>query len=201
MQIEYKWTRLSPVLDQDGTVVSWIVELSARDLELPELGWARIDGTITAEPRKPLSEWTQEEVIALAEKHAKAKPETPPSEEGGTLTRPRTLNWYEQLEAQLKSILQTPVVGQSLIPEPPRPIEAEIARIDKETELAINRAMHPMAEYGEQIGILREQIVHILNTLGLEPTPEFQRLHETAIAEIEKGQMKKEALYAQDNQA
>ena len=79
--------------------------------------------------------------------------------------------------------------------------EEKAKLIDAETGQAINLAIHAFAPIEEQIGILREQIVHILNTLGLEPTPEFQRLHETAIAEIEKGRMKKEALYAENNQA
>jgi len=79
--------------------------------------------------------------------------------------------------------------------------EEKAALIDRETGQAINVNIHPFSPLEEQIGILREQIVHILNTLGLEPTPEFQRLHETAIAEIEKGQMKKEALHAENNQA
>ena len=196
MNIEYRWSQLRPVLDKEGFVVAWIAELSARDLEHPELGWISVDGKIPVQSRKLLQEWTLEEALGLAEEHARTRQkrfEGKVEVEG--------LNWYEQLEARLKRALESTIVGSSIIPEPPRPIEAEIARIDKETELAISQAMHPMAEYGEQIGILREQIVHILNTLGLEPTPEFQRLHETAIAEIEKGRMKKEALYAENNQA
>jgi len=196
MNLEYRWKGLSPVLDRDGYVVAWVAELAVRDRDHPELGWLSMDGQVPAPSKKLLQEWTLEEALTLAEEHARTKPKIFEGE-----TELEGPSWYEKLEARLKEILESVVIGSSIIPEPPRPIEAEIVRIDKETELAINRATHPMAEYGEQIGILREQIVHILNTLGLEPTPEFQRFHETAIAEIEKGRMKKEALYAENNQA
>lgn len=68
--------------------------------------------------------------------------------------------------------------------------------IDRDTGQAIDRAIHPFAPPEEHIGILRDQIVQILNALGLEPTPEFARLNEIAIIEIEKARAEKEALNA-----
>ena len=70
---------------------------------------------------------------------------------------------------------------------------------DKKTEETINKTIHPVASVGEQIGILRDQIVQILNALGIEPTPEFARLNEIAIREIEAAREKKEEISAQDN--
>jgi len=75
------------------------------------------------------------------------------------------------------------------------------AEIEQEAEKKISRAVHKMAPVGEQIGILRDQIVHILNALGIEPTPEFARFNEIAIKEIEAARKKKEAIHAQDDSA
>lgn len=66
--------------------------------------------------------------------------------------------------------------------------------VDRETEATINTAMSEQAPVGEQLGILREMLVQVLNTLGLESTAEFAKLNETAIAAIEDGRAKKEAL-------
>jgi len=73
--------------------------------------------------------------------------------------------------------------------------------IDRETEKKINSNVHAFSPIGEQIGILRDQLVHVLNALGIEPTPEFARLNEIAIKEIEAAREKKEAINAQDNAA
>ena len=75
------------------------------------------------------------------------------------------------------------------------------ALIDRKTGQAINKATHPFASIEEQIGILRDQLVHILNALGIEPTPEFAELNEIAIREIEAAREKKEAIHGQDNTA
>jgi len=73
--------------------------------------------------------------------------------------------------------------------------DAELrATQDIVTERAIMKLMHPQAGIGEQIGILRDQLVQILNTLGLEPTPDFARFNEIAVTEIEKARLEKEAL-------
>jgi len=77
--------------------------------------------------------------------------------------------------------------------------EEKAALIDRETGQAINKATHPFASIEEQIGILRDQLVHVLNALGIEPTKEFARLNEIAIKEIEAARGKKEALNGQDN--
>ncbi len=70
--------------------------------------------------------------------------------------------------------------------------EAELAaRVDRDTDAAIGAAVHPVAPVGEQIGILRDQLVQLLNTLGIEATPDFARLNEIAIAEIEKARAAK----------
>ena len=76
--------------------------------------------------------------------------------------------------------------------------EEKAALIDRETGQAIDKATHPFASMEEQIGILRDQLVHVLNALGIEPTDEFARLNEIAIKEIEAAREKKEALNESD---
>jgi len=66
--------------------------------------------------------------------------------------------------------------------------------IDMETGTLIDQAAHPFAGTQEEIGIIRDQLVQILNALGLEPTASFAALNTTAIAEIEKARIEKEAL-------
>lgn len=77
--------------------------------------------------------------------------------------------------------------------------EEQAALIDRDTGKAINEAIHPFAPTEEQIGILRDQLVHVLNALGIEPTEEFAKLNEIAIKEIEAARKKKEVLDAQDD--
>jgi len=77
--------------------------------------------------------------------------------------------------------------------------EEKAALIDRKTGQTINKATHPFASIEEQIGILRDQLVHVLNTLGIEPTEEFAWLNEIAIKEIEAAREKKEAIHAQDD--
>jgi len=66
--------------------------------------------------------------------------------------------------------------------------------IDYETGANISTASHPLSPIDEQIGILREQLVQIINSLGLDPTDGFASLNATALAEIAKGQAAKEAI-------
>ena len=66
--------------------------------------------------------------------------------------------------------------------------------IDAETGSAISKAVHAQAGLNEEIGILRDQLVQILNALGIEPTADFARLNALAIAEIEKARIEKESL-------
>jgi len=79
--------------------------------------------------------------------------------------------------------------------------EEKLQLIDRETEQKINKELHAFAPWGEQIGILRDQLVHVLNALGIEPTPEFAQLNKIAIKEIEMAREKKEAENAQDDTA
>jgi len=72
--------------------------------------------------------------------------------------------------------------------------EERIALIDRDTGKAIDEAIHPFAGLEEQIGILRDQLVHIINSLGLTPTADFERLNSIAIAKIEEGAKEKEGL-------
>ncbi len=67
--------------------------------------------------------------------------------------------------------------------------------IDRETGEEIARRVHPESGTHLEVGILRDQIVHILNALGLEPTAEFQRHADIAVEEIAAGRAKKEGLY------
>ena len=68
--------------------------------------------------------------------------------------------------------------------------------VDRKTAQDINAAIHPFCSTEEQLGILRDQLVKILNALGLEATTDFARLNDVAIAEIEKARVEKEALDA-----
>lgn len=70
------------------------------------------------------------------------------------------------------------------------PIE-KAALVDRDTGQAITSQVHPFAGTEEQIGILRAQIVSVLNKLGIEATPEFAALNEIAIAAIEAAREKK----------
>ena len=72
-------------------------------------------------------------------------------------------------------------------------------QIDHETGLKINLEISdPRHAIEEQIGILRDQLVHVLNALGIGPTEEFVRLNKIAIKEIEAARKKKEALDESD---
>ena len=66
--------------------------------------------------------------------------------------------------------------------------------IDVGTDGRISTALHNMAGHGEQLGNHRNQIVQILNALGLEPTDDFARENKIAIAAIAKGAAKKAVL-------
>jgi len=66
--------------------------------------------------------------------------------------------------------------------------------IDADTGKVIDKEIHSFAGLEEQIAILRDQLVHIINDLGLTPTPDFERLNDIAVAKVEEGAKKKEAL-------
>ena len=68
------------------------------------------------------------------------------------------------------------------------------ALIDRDTGHEIDKALHPFAGVEQQIGIIRNQIVQIINALGLAPTDGFANFNEIAIAKIQDGEQKKEAL-------
>ena len=74
------------------------------------------------------------------------------------------------------------------------PVTSQKDFIDRDTGTEINDAVHCVSGTNESIGILRDQLVQIINTLGLSPTNDFTRLNDIAIVEIEKGQIAKEAL-------
>ena len=79
---------------------------------------------------------------------------------------------------------------------PLRYTDAEIAaieaqQIDEQTGQAISQAVHPFCGTEETLGILRDQVVQILNALGMEATAEFAKLNEIAIAEIRRGRAEK----------
>jgi len=71
--------------------------------------------------------------------------------------------------------------------------EEKALRLDKDTGTTISTAVHPFAGTDEQIGILRDQMARILNG-DLTPSDDFLRLNDIAIAAIEEGRAKKEAL-------
>ena len=71
--------------------------------------------------------------------------------------------------------------------------EAKLLK-DRETQEAIKSGLHSVAGEGEESGIVREQLVDILNALGIEPNEGFAAYNSTAIAEITKARIEKEAL-------
>ena len=88
-----------------------------------------------------------------------------------------------------------PVIKEAYYPADVVTLDTETrnALIDKKTCDAIDLAIHPYAWEGEQLGIMRDQIVRILNG-DMTASEDFARLNAFAIAEIEKGQTEKEAL-------
>jgi len=72
--------------------------------------------------------------------------------------------------------------------------EEQRAKIDSETGAHINRAVHTACGVDETLGILRDQLVQIINTLGLTPTVDFAHLNDVALAAIADGAAKKAAL-------
>ena len=68
------------------------------------------------------------------------------------------------------------------------------AMIDRQTAAAINKAVHPEVPTDEALGTTRDMVVQILNAIGLEPTADFARLNDIAIAAIKDGAKKKAAL-------
>lgn len=74
--------------------------------------------------------------------------------------------------------------------------EEKALRVDGDTDAAIGSAIHPVAPIGEQIGILREQLVQVLNALGIEATVDFARLNSIAVEAIEAARAKKGVLDA-----
>ena len=69
-------------------------------------------------------------------------------------------------------------------------------QVDYESGLSISSRTHSSAPLEEQIGIIRCQLVQVINALGVEATKDFARLNDVAIAEIEKARIEKEALDA-----
>jgi hypothetical protein len=63
--------------------------------------------------------------------------------------------------------------------------------IDRQTADKINSQVHSTTPIEDQIGILRAQLVHTLNALGVKPTPEFAAFNELVVKEIEAAQERK----------
>ena len=70
--------------------------------------------------------------------------------------------------------------------------------IDMETGEAISSQVHSMCGLDEQFGIIRDQITRMLNG-DITASEDFIRMNNIAIEEIEKGQIEKEALDAENN--
>lgn len=65
---------------------------------------------------------------------------------------------------------------------------------DKETGEVISSRLHNKAKKSEEIGILRNQIVKMVNELGLSTSDEFEKMNQIAIEEIERGKNRKSDL-------
>lgn len=68
------------------------------------------------------------------------------------------------------------------------------ADIDRDTANRINSRLHRHQLLEEQVGILRAQLVSIVNELGLATIPEFDELNTIASEEIQQGQDEKDNL-------
>jgi len=66
--------------------------------------------------------------------------------------------------------------------------------IDAGTDKRITASMHKTAGTGESIGAIRDMVVQIINAIGLEPTDDFKRLNEIAIAAIKEAAARKAKL-------
>ena len=71
--------------------------------------------------------------------------------------------------------------------------EREAQHIDLDTGKAIDEAIHPFAGQEEQLGILRDQIVRMLNG-DMTASDGFKRLNEIAIQAVDEGAERKESL-------
>jgi len=71
--------------------------------------------------------------------------------------------------------------------------EERSSLVDRDTGEAITLAVHPFCGTDESIGILRDQIVHILNG-DMTATEDFKCLNKIAIAAIEKATTIKAAI-------
>ena len=74
--------------------------------------------------------------------------------------------------------------------------EEQAALVDRDIGRAISARIHPFAGIEEQLGILRTQVVEIINRLGIEPTPKFAAYNEIAVQEIKAAAKRKEGLNA-----
>lgn len=72
--------------------------------------------------------------------------------------------------------------------------EQQAALVDRDTGRTIKQELHQFSGTEEELGIHRAQLVAALNTLGLPATPEFAKLNEIAVKEIEAARVKKEAI-------
>ena len=99
--------------------------------------------------------------------------------------------WLDTQEARLLITAKT-LKGATLT------TDERASYIDYETGANINAASHPLSPIDEQIGIMRDQIVRILNG-DLTPSDDFARFNEIALAAIENGQIEKETLNAEND--
>lgn len=72
--------------------------------------------------------------------------------------------------------------------------ERDVQEIDRVTGLLISGVAHPLCGTEETLGILRDQLVQILNAFGIEATADFARLNSIAVDAIEAARAKKETL-------
>jgi len=92
--------------DDQGNVLSFVFGLKAWDPDRPDVS-VYVDGEceVPEDMRKPLDQWTPDEIMALAREYAELVEEGPPMEEGG---KPEIIkpNWFDLLDRQLESKLK-----------------------------------------------------------------------------------------------
>ena len=106
------------------------------------------------------------------------------------------LDYYEIPAQDVSHLYQgaPPVLAGTLDDLKLYTVEQQAQLVDRDTGHEIDKALHPFAGIEQQIGVLRNQIVQIINALGLTPTDGFANFNEIAIAKIQDGEQKKEAL-------
>lgn len=98
-------------------------------------------------------------------------------------------NWLTKNQTSL--VLRAKAKWEEEHDAPTLSLEERESLIDYETGHTINTRLHPTSGVEEQIGILRKQLVNLLDGLGITPTAEFEAMNAIVLEEVENGRAKK----------